>query len=141
VHEVEAPEDILAEAASVDDNAHAGYTGAGDDAAHRSKGVEGDGEDPAIQEMSEQSSTALVGLEGTEWMHALKSPNAKAWQALFGEGAPQADLVVISYSIFESQEATRGLGWKFYEDMLLQAAPGTVRVFRVLCVHVRASLP
>ena len=38
----------------------------------------------------------------------------------------QIDLVVVSYSIFESQEATRGLGWKFYEDLILQAAPGTV---------------
>jgi len=76
-----------------------------------------------------------VEVGGGSWQDAFKGPNAKAWQSLFGEGAPQIDLVVISYSIFESQEATRGsckggdaLGWKFYEDLILQAAPGTVFV-------------
>ena len=98
----------------------------------RSMGVAENDDDADVDQLVEQTETALVGLEGTEWSYDLKSPNAKAWNALFSEGAPHVDLVVISYSIFESQEATRGLGWKFYEDMILQAAPGTVRMSQCL---------
>ena len=104
----------------------------GDFSSDRSMALVGNSNDLDEQNLVEKTESALVGLEGTEWKHDVKSPNAKAWNALFSEGAPQVDLVVVSYSIFESQEASRGLGWKFYEDMMLQAAPGTVRVLSAM---------
>jgi hypothetical protein len=92
-----------------------------------SEGAE-DSEELEQQVQVQQTESALVEVGGASWEDAFKGPNAKAWNVLFGQDAPQIDLVVVSYSIFESHEATRGLGWKFYEDMILQASPGSVFV-------------
>jgi hypothetical protein len=120
--------------AAGDDAAHAHGTEqeTGDDGAQgahrRSADAAKGGEDGENLELLEQNSSALVEVGGASWQDAFKGPNAKAWNVLFGADAPKIDLVVVSYGIFESQEATRGIGWKFYEDMMLQAAPGTVFV-------------
>ena len=100
----------------------------GGGAADRRKEGSEDSDNLEQQVQVQQTESALVEVGGASWEDAFKGPNAKAWNVLFGQDAPQIDLVVVSYSIFESQEATRGLGWKFYEDMILQASPGTVFV-------------
>jgi hypothetical protein len=131
-HAGDREEELSAGATEGDGSVHGAQHGTGADgpqgAHRRSADVANGGEGEENLELVAQNGSALVDAGGASWQDAFKGPNAKAWNVLFGTESAKIDLVVLSYSIFESQEATRGIGWKFYEDMMLQAAPGTVFV-------------